>query len=82
MTDVTEGIRREMTPAINAEEAERAALVAKYGPVYTLDEVQKEFEITGFMAPFVGVTRKVDGVKGSMMFQHRPRYYFDFTADR
>jgi hypothetical protein len=34
------------------------------------------------MAPFVVVRRKSDGVKGSMMFQHMPRYYFSFREDR
>jgi hypothetical protein len=27
------------------------------------------------------VTRKADGVKGSMEFTHNPRFYFNFVAD-
>lgn len=46
----------------------------------TLAEVQKDYKITGFAAPFVMVTRLSDGAKGSMMFKHSPRVYFDFEA--
>jgi hypothetical protein len=35
----------------------------------------------GFMAAFVVVTRKADGVKGSMEFTHNPRFYFNFVPD-
>jgi hypothetical protein len=33
------------------------------------------------MAPFVVVRRKADGVKGSLMFQHMPRFYYGFAKD-
>ena len=32
--------------------------------------------------PFVVVRRKSDGVKGSLEFQHNPRYYFSFSPDQ
>ena len=38
-------------------------------------------EVIGFMAPLVVVRRKADGVKGSLEFQHQPRFYFNFVAD-
>jgi len=81
MTDHTEGIRREMVSAINADPNERAALEAKHGKVWDTKEVQEDFEVLGFMAPFIGVTEKATGRKGSMMFQHMPRYYFSFTPE-
>jgi hypothetical protein len=34
------------------------------------------------MAPLIVVQRKADGVKGSLEFQHEPRYYFNFVEDR
>jgi hypothetical protein len=43
--------------------------------------LQEEFEVLGFVAPFVVVRRKSDGQKGSLMFQHRPRFYFSFRPD-
>jgi hypothetical protein len=29
----------------------------------------------------VSVTRRADGVKGTLMFSHRPRFYHSFDAD-
>jgi hypothetical protein len=71
-----------MVAAINSEPAEREALKAKYGQVWSTTEVTQDFEITGFMAPFVIVTREADGVKGTLMFQHSPRFYFKFEPAR
>ena len=31
--------------------------------------------------PFVVVRRKADGVKGSLMFQNSPRFYFGFQSE-
>ena len=79
MNDPTEGIRRILVEEINSNLAPRAALEAQYGQVWDTEELGKDFEVTGFMAPFVVVKRKADGVKGTLMFQHFPRFYFDFT---
>jgi hypothetical protein len=38
-----------------------------------------DFDVQGFMAPFVVVRRKSDNKKGTLTFQHSPRFYFDFT---
>ena len=78
MSDPTEPIRRLMVAQINAEEARRADLEARYGQAWSTAELQRDFEVLGFLAPFVRVVRKADGVEGLMMFQHMPRYYFDF----
>ena len=32
------------------------------------------------MAPYVVVRRNADGVKGSLEFQHEPRFYFKWQA--
>ena len=81
MSDPTENIRREMVAEINAEPGSRQALEAQHGKVWDTEELSAEFEVTGFMAPFVVVERKSDSKKGSMMFQHSPRFYFGFTED-
>ena len=44
--------------------------------------LQRDFTVHGFAAPFVVVTRKSDGVKGSMEFTHSPRVYFNFVEDK
>lgn len=41
-------------------------------------ELQRDFEVVGFSAPYVVVIRKADRVKGSLEFNHRPRVYFNF----
>jgi hypothetical protein len=80
--DDTEGLRRIMVETINTNPNGREALEKKYGQVWDTQELQKDFEVTGFMAPFVAVKKKVGGVVGSLMFQHNPRFYFSFTPDR
>jgi hypothetical protein len=78
MSDPTEGIRRERLAEINAEPGTRESLQAQYGTVWTTEELAQEFEVIGFLAPFVVVRRKSDGVKGSFEFQHDPRFFFNF----
>jgi hypothetical protein len=82
MTDPTESVRRHLVAEINAEAAAREKLEAAYGRVWDTMELQRDFVVHGFFAPFVVATRKADGVKGSLMFQHDPRFYFGWKADR
>jgi hypothetical protein len=81
MLDPTENIRRAMVNEINSNPTEREALEAKHGQVWDTMELGSDFEVTGFMAPFVVARRKSDGVRGSLMFQHQPRFYYDFTPE-
>jgi len=80
MNDPTEQISREMTEAIRAERADRAVLEQAFGQVWDTSELERDFFVTGFAAPFVGVTRRSDGVAGSLMFQARPRFYWGFET--
>lgn len=79
--DPTENERRRMQAEINAKEADRSRLETEYGQVWDTQELQKDFEVLGFAAPFVVVCRKSDRQKGSLAFQHSPRFYFNFQAD-
>jgi hypothetical protein len=81
MSDPTEAVRREMCDKLAAVAAERSVLEKRHGKVYDTKEVQEEFQVTGFLAPCVAVTRKSDGVKGSMFFQGSPRFYFGFEEN-
>jgi len=81
MSDPTESIRREMVAEINAEPGSREYLEAKHGKVWDTTEMQEEFEALGFMAPFIVVRRRSDGVRGSLTFQHNPRFYFAFQPE-
>ena len=80
MIDETEPFRRQRIAEINAEPSERVALEAQYGQVWNTEELSRDFEVIGFMAPFVVVRRKSDGQKGSLEFRHSPRFYFNFQA--
>lgn len=57
---------------------EREELERECGQVWDTKQLQEEFSVEGFQAPFVVVRRKSDGVRGSLEFQHMPRYYFSF----
>jgi hypothetical protein len=81
MSDPTENIRREMVQEINADTSSRDVLEQEHGKTWTTDELSKDFEVLGFMAPFVVVKRKSDGVKGSLMFRHSPRIYYGFQQE-
>lgn len=80
MSDETEHVRRQMVREINSNVGERVELEARYGQVWNTTELQRDFEVLGFLAPLVIVLRKSDGVKGSLEFQHNPRFYFNFSA--
>lgn len=80
-TDPTESARRALTEELNMKAAERARLEQEHGQVWDTQQLAKDFEVRGFMAPFVVVRRKTDNQIGSLMFQHDPRYYFGFAAD-
>jgi len=81
LSDPTEAIRREMVAEINAKEGSREWLEDQYGEVWTTGDVQRKFTVLGFGAPFVTVIRKSDKVRGSLMFQHNPRFYFNFEEE-
>jgi hypothetical protein len=79
--DETEDMRRKMVAEINANPGERAALEAQHGQVWDTTELSRDYEALGFMAPFIIVRRKSDGKKGTLEFQHHPRFYYGFQAD-
>ena len=81
MPDATETVRRELQVEINAQPGSREALEAEHGQVWNTQELGEDFEVLGFAAPLVVVRRREDGVRGSLFFQHTPRFYFGFQAD-
>jgi hypothetical protein len=73
----TDDIRRDMIETGQT----RDDLVANIGPTWDTAALQRDFEVTGFQAPFVVVKRRSDGAVGSLEFTHRPRVYFNWQAD-
>jgi hypothetical protein len=78
MNDETESIRRAML-VTGQPHKHLAETEASKGQTWTTDQLAQDFEVIGFSAPFVVVTRKSDGVKGSLEFTHSPRVYFNFV---
>lgn len=85
MYDPTESARRIMVGMINSESnpdnteaQERQRLETIYGKVWDTDQVRAEFKVLGFSAPFVIVERLDTGERGSLLFQHSPRFYFAY----
>ena len=79
--DATENVRRELVRKFNAEPQGRAALELKHGQVWDTQELGRDYEVIGFLAPLVMVRRRSDAVLGTLFFQHEPRFYFGFSPD-
>ena len=82
LSDPTQEIRMQMVAEINAEPGSREALEKEHGQVWDTTQLQEDFSVEGFMSPFVVVTRKADKQRGTLMFQHNPRFYFSFQPSR
>jgi hypothetical protein len=85
--DATEDLRRRRLAEINRTVesddviAERQRLEARYGQIWDTAQLAKDFDVLGFMAPYVVVQRRSDGRKGSLESQHLPRFYFNWVLD-
>ena len=76
--DDTEPMRRDLVRQINGAPQIRESLERVYGQVWDTEELAQDFAVEGFAAPFVVVVRKADRIKGSLQFQHSPRFYYAF----
>jgi len=56
----------------------RNELMGEHGVVWDTVQMTNVFEVVHFMAPYVVVRRRLDGVKGTLKFTHRPRFYFQW----
>lgn len=81
MSDPAEAIRRQMVTEINAEPGSRELLEQQHGKVWDTRQLQEEFSVEAFLAPVAVVRRRSDGVRGTVYFQHSPRFFFDFSAE-
>lgn len=84
MTDPTEPARRRMVAQLALmaplmQDREAAELMVD-GRVWDTRQLQEDYEVEGFLAPFCVVVRKSDQQRGSLMFTHAPRWYFGFEA--
>ena len=79
--DETEPARRQLVKDINADPGSREFLENQFGQIWDPRQLEDDFVLEGFMAPFVVGTKKDTGKRGSLMFQHNPRFYFSWTED-
>lgn len=77
MKDETEPVRRAMIESGQPQKDLERVMEAG-GDRWDTQELQRDFEVIGFLAPYVVVRRRVDGVRGTMEFTHSPRWYFGF----
>jgi len=61
---------------------ERNALEVLVGQVWDTKELQEDYTVRQFAAPYVVVERKSDKQVGSLEFQHMPRFYYTFEATK
>ena len=60
---------------------QKEELVQLYGEVLTTPEATEKYEFVAFCAPLVEVKRRTDNRRGTLEFQHSPRFYFNFIED-
>lgn len=75
-----EFIRMQVIKLINSNPKTKEELEEEFGKnnVWDTQQLQEEFKVIGFCAPFCAVKRKSTNEEGSVLFQHMPRFYFDF----
>lgn len=78
MTDSTESRRRQMLE----DDVPTVDLFNDDGPTWDTQQLQQDYEVLGFAAPFVVVRRRSDGARGSLEFTHSPRIYFGWVPYR
>jgi hypothetical protein len=81
MINSTETLRRALVERITSESTSRENLEARYGEVFDTEQLREAFDVIGFAAPLVIVWHKQSGQRGTLFFQHDPRFYFSFEAD-
>ena len=58
--------------------ATRTEAELKFGTVWDPIEFERDFNLEHLSPPLVIVVRKLDGKRGSLMFQPDPRFYHSF----
>ena len=66
--------KQEMLDEIEATHGMKLSLTNSW----TTEEVTRDFEITGFLAPFCTAVDRETETKGTLMFIHRPRIYYSW----
>lgn len=76
-----ESLRRELVSRVNSTVSSRSTLEATFGRVWDASELTAEFEVEAFLAPVACVRRRATGERGTLLFQHLPRFYWGWQKD-
>ena len=71
-----------MRSETDEEIKERLHLENTYGQVWSNAQLKRDFGVYRFEHRTVRVVRKLDGKKGSLLYQDTPRFYFSFLEDK
>jgi hypothetical protein len=56
----------------------RRRLEVEHGQVWDSYELARDFEVEAFARPLGVVIRRADGARGTVVFQHSPRFHWGF----
>lgn len=73
--------RQILANQINNNPGTKKELESEFGQIWDTQQLQKDFKVLQFRAPFVIVKRRSDGVLGTLFFQHAPRYYWGWDKN-
>jgi hypothetical protein len=73
--------RQILANQINNNPGTKEELESEFGQIWDTQQLQKDFKVLQFRAPFVIVKRRSDGVLGTLFFQHAPRYYWGWDEN-
>ena len=65
-----------------SEAIDRQSLEAKFGKVWSAEELEQEFVVTAFIGPHVVVRRKADDVVGTLEYTRRPLLFYNFQPNK
>jgi hypothetical protein len=64
------------------ESIDRKALEAKFGKVWSAEELVQDFVVTAFIGSTVVVRRKADDMVGTLEFTNRPHLFYNFQPQK
>lgn len=76
-----EALRKTTAQIINSNPKSREELESLFIKVYDTTEMIESFSPISFAAPFIYVVEKATGKKGTLIFQHNPRFYYSFEEE-
>lgn len=74
----TDSLREKLVLEINSNPKNRENMEDVYGEIWDTKELSRDFEVFQFLSPFVLVRNKDTSEVGTIMFQHKPRFYFSW----